>query len=173
MVLKWPLEKIQQFLHVHSHQIEIEDLLGESFCQKFPWDVGRCKTKCTFCGQPCECPIPWAPNTPLLLLKSAPPGEGWTDDEVIWQHQGPQGNVLSHSSADSGWRLGVLRTLLGNMVATWTLFVPLTEELWTTVGLFKSSMLPRKLERKKICFKTSQGVSGYKWCTYIVIDEYM
>lgn len=31
---------------------------------------------------------------------------------------------------------------VGEHGATWTLFVPLTEELWTAVELFKSSMLP-------------------------------
>ena len=74
---------------------------------------------------------------------SASEGEEWTDDEVM---------AISESSGKCsvsfrGRRLvaedwGVLWTLLGNVVATWTLFVPLTEELWTAVELFKSSVLP-------------------------------
>ena len=35
----------------------------------------------------------------------------------------------------------IFRTPSGNTVATWTLFVPLTEGLWTAVELFKSSVL--------------------------------
>lgn len=125
------------------HQIEIEDLLGESFCQNSLETLEGVRPNALSVDSPVNAPSPGLPNTPLLLLKSASEGEGWTDDEVM---------AISESSGKCsvsfrGRRLmaedwGVLRTLLGNMVATWTLFVPLTEELLTAVELFKSSMLP-------------------------------
>ena len=125
------------------YQIEIEDLLGESFCQnslEMLEDVGP---NAISVDSSVNAPFPGLPNTPLLLLNSASDGEEWTDDEVM---------AISESSGKCsvsfrGRRLvaedwGVLWTLLGNVVATWTLSVPLTEELWTAVELFKSSVLP-------------------------------
>lgn len=125
------------------NQIEIEDLLGESFCQNSLETLEDVGPNALSGDSSVNAPSPGLLNTPLLLLNSASEGEEWTDDEVV---------AISESSRKCsvsfrGRRLiakdwGVLRTLLGNMVATWTLFVPLTEELWTAVELFKSSVLP-------------------------------
>ena len=124
-------------------QIEIEDLLGESFCQNSLETLDNVGPNAISVDSSVNAPSPGLPNTPLLLLNSASEGEEWTDDEVM---------AISESSGKCsvsfrGRRLvaedwGVLWTLLGNVVATWTLFVPLTEELWTAVELFKSSVLP-------------------------------
>ena len=124
-------------------QIEIEDLLGESFCQNSLETLDNVGPNAISVDSSVNAPSPGLPNTPLLLLNSASEGEEWTDDEVM---------AISESSGKCsvsfrGRRLvaedwGGLWTLLGNVVATWTLFVPLTEELWTAVELFKSSVLP-------------------------------
>ena len=124
-------------------QLEIEDLLGESFCQNSLETLEDVGPNAISVDSSVNAPSPGLPNTPLLLLNSASEGEEWTDDEVM---------AISESSGKCsvsfrGRRLvaedwGVLWTLLGNVVATWTLFVPLTEELWTAVELFKSSVLP-------------------------------
>ena len=121
----------------------MEDLLGESFCQNSLETLDNVGPNAISVDSSVNAPSPGLPNTPLLLLNSASEGEEWTDDEVM---------AISESSGKCsvsfrGRRLvaedwGGLWTLLGNVVATWTLFVPLTEELWTAVELFKSSVLP-------------------------------
>ena len=137
-------------------QIEIEDLLGESFCQNSLETLDNVGPNAISVDSSVNAPSPGLPNTPLLLLNSASEGEEWTDDEVmaISESSGKcsvsfRGRrlVAEDSVSFRGRRLvaedwGVLWTLLGNVVATWTLFVPLTEELWTAVELFKSSVLP-------------------------------
>lgn len=87
-------------------------------------------------------PSPGLLITPLFLLHPASECEEWTDAEVV---------VISESSGKRSvsfrgpglmakdW--SIFRTPSGNTVATWTLFVPLTEGLWTAVELFKSSVL--------------------------------
>lgn len=79
---------------------------------------------------------------PLFLLNSASEGEERTDTEVVVILESSGKLSVSFSGprlTDMDWIL--LGIPLGNVVATCTLFVSLTEELWRAVELLSSSML--------------------------------
>lgn len=146
--------------------------IGESFCPN-PTDTLEDVRPGPFSvDSSLNSPSPGFLVISLFLLNSALEGEEWTDAEVMASSES-SGNV---SVSFRGPRLTAedwitLGTPLGNVVATCTLFVRLTEGLRRAVELFSSSILPEaKVLLWEVRAVAIAGPTG-ETVTFVLLEE--